>query len=434
VAANAPAEAVFGTDPAGQPFAALVDEALPEAPEALAARLGDGALLTVREPAGQAQVEARAQAWADGALVVLVGLPAHDARTTRPIETDRAEGERDRELSTLRSIFAASAAPLGLLEAGPDGALAHVLRNAAAAQALGLEGADLAAVGRVAEAAWTRAATEAGRTGVPVCFDIALHSRTFEVLLSPVAPEGHPRRFLYVAADVTDGRAAAEDLLAVSNRQFKQIAQGIHDGVGQTLVGASMHATALARDLAGTVHSADAERLRGLVAQAVAHLRTFALGLDPLDLDRLGVGDALGRLAADAQAALQVRIEVVDELGPATLHEDVLLDVYRIAQEALTNAVRHGAAAAVRLGLGRGADGRLLLHVDDDGRGIAPGTPATGGMGLRTMRARALRHGGSLDVSPRAEGGTRVRLELPPERVLTPPAGGSRDARRRDAE
>ena len=345
--------------------------------------------------------------------------------------TDRveAERERDRQLRYLRGIFAASAVPLGLLERGADGALVHVLRNEAATNVLGLggaEGAGLRADGPAAEEDWARAAEAVERTGEPTRFDTELDGRTYEVVVSPVAADvgrDGPARFLYLATDVTEGRAAAEDLLHVSNRQPKQIAQDVHDGVGQSLVGASMLATALARDLGGTDRAPAADQLRALIARALAQLRSFALGLDPLDLEDLGAADALGRLAADAQGALGVRIEVVDALGPVQMADDVLLDVYRIAQEALTNAARHGEASSVRLTLRCGPAGRLVLDVDDDGRGIAAGD-RTGGMGLRTMRARAVRHGGTLTVNPRTEGGTRVRLELPPER-LVPTGDGS---------
>ena len=337
-----------------------------------------------------------------------------------------AQREREREFDRLRGIFAASAVPLGLLERGADGSLVHVLRNVAADE-LGLDGAEgggLDALGPGSDALWRSAADTAGVTGQPARFDVTRAGRTFEVLLSPVESEGRrardgrvggggPARFLYVAADVTDGRVATEELLHVSNRQLTRIARDIHDGVGQSLVGASMMAAALARDLVGGPHEADAARLQALLLRSLTQLRSFALGLDPVDLDRLGAGEALARLAADARAALGVEVEVDDRLGGADLREDVLLDLYRVAQEALTNAVRHGQARSVRLVLHRAEADRLVLDVDDDGRGLPEDAADGGGMGLRTMRARARRHGGALSVEPRGGGGTRVRLTLP---------------------
>ncbi len=328
-----------------------------------------------------------------------------------------AQREREAEAERLRGIFAASAAPLGLLERSPDGSLAHVLLNEAAAETLRLSDADLKA--GTAGVHWSAAATTAGRSGEPIRFDVARDGRTFEVLLAPVESEkeGAPARFLYVAADVTAGREATEDLLHVSHRQLRQIAQDVHDGVGQSLAGAAMLASALLADLAGGPHADEARRLRDLLLRSQAQLRSFALGLDPVDLDRIGMGEALGRLAAEAEAALGVDVSVTDRAGETGLRGEARLDVYRVAQEALTNAVRHGAAEAVRLVLRRDGDGDLVLTVDDDGTGISEAAARNGGMGLRTMRARAQRHGGSLEVGPGAGGGTRVRLRLPADRV-----------------
>ncbi|PAP78467.1 PAS domain-containing protein [Rubrivirga marina] len=328
-----------------------------------------------------------------------------------------AQREREREAERLRDIFAASAAPLGLLERQPDGTLAHVLMNEVAADALRLTDADLRA--GAAATHWISAAATAARSGEPTRLDVTRDGRTFEVLLSPVegGAEGAPDRFLYVAADVTAGREATEDLLHVSNRQLRQIAQNVHDGVGQSLAGAAMLASALAADLAKSDHAREAERLRDLLISAQAQLRSFALGLDPVDLDRIGMGEALGRLAAEAEAALGVSVAVRDLVREAGLRDELMLDVYRIAQEALTNAVRHGRADEVQLVLRHDGDGDLVLIIDDDGAGISEAAAHNGGMGLRTMRARAQRHGGSLEVGPGDDGGTRVHLRLPPERL-----------------
>ena len=340
--------------------------------------------------------------------------------------TSRIEAMRERMQAAerLQSLFSAAAVPLGLLERTPDGELLHVLHNDASRDALGLGGeggATLEAIGEDAVARWMAAAESARRSGEPVRFDVSLDGddRTFEVFLSPVRPDAEPdapERFLYLAADVTSGRAAVEDLLHVSNHQMKRIAQDIHDGLGQSLTGAAMIATALARDLQGTPQAADGARLRDLLIRSQSQLRSFALGLDPVDLDRLGMGEALGRLAADAQEVLRVDVVVEDRLAGLHLHDEAMLDFYRIAQEALTNAARHGRARTVRLALDRAEDD-VVLAIEDDGHGIQLTRPNNDGMGLRTMRARAQRHGGTLAIAPRAEGGTRVELSTPAERV-----------------
>ncbi|WP_412069820.1 PAS domain-containing protein [Rubrivirga sp. IMCC43871] len=343
---------------------------------------------------------------AHGALTHMVGVQNDVTRwrlAAAAEATERAHFDR---------VFDASAAPMGLLERGADG-IVVTTANPAARQSFG---------GAIAEAAmgqtWQSAVACIDRDGRPARFDVALDDgRTLEVVLSPVP--GDREQFLYMATDVTDGREATEDLLHVSNRQLQQIAQDIHDGVGQSLVGASMLASALARDLDASPQAADARQLQQLLGRSLGSLRSFALGLDPVDIDRLGVGEALMRLVAEAQATFNIDIRVTDRVGGRGVRPDARLDVYRVAQEALTNAVRHGGARSVRLALYPGPDGDVVLDVVDDGSGIEAGASASGGMGMRTMRARAQRHGGRVAVEALGGGGTRVRLWIPAERLFT---------------
>ncbi|WP_412060862.1 PAS domain-containing protein [Rubrivirga sp. IMCC45206] len=342
----------------------------------------------------------------DGTLTHMVGV--QNDVTRWKLAAHEAANER----AHFGRVFDASAAPMGLLERGPDG-LVVTTANPAARHAFG---------GAVAEIAtnrtWRHAVASADRDGQPSRFDVALDDgRTLEVVLSPVP--GEYEQFLYMATDVTDGREATEDLLNVSNRQLQQIAQDIHDGVGQSLVGASMLASVLARDLDEAPQAADARQLQQLLGRSLGSLRSFALGLDPVDIDQLGVGEALLRLVAEARATFDIDVGVEDRIGGRGVRPDARLDVYRVAQEALTNAVRHGGARAVRLALYSGPDGDVVLDVVDDGCGIEAGASASGGMGMRTMRARAQRHGGHVAVEGLDGGGTRVRLQIPAERLFT---------------
>ena len=355
--------------------------------------------------------------------------------------TERVEHEaRIRsQYDLIETMLDAMPVPLGLIETDEDGLLAHRLGNAAAADAFGLQTSDAPAsstldrLGFTDEAGklWERALRRSGRTGRPVRFEAPrTDARIFEVTVSGLphdrslldggarrardAAAGHRDRFFYVAAEVTEGRALADDLLNVTGRQLERVAQDIHDGIGQTLFGAAMLAAALAQSLA----SADADvahnavRLKDILSTALGQLRAFSLGLDPLDIEQIGLSGALDRLAADARAlfGIQVVLSVGDDRMPAA----TAVDLYRIAQEACTNAVRHGRAATVRITLTRSAT-RIRLTVDDDGAGISDGALAgADGVGLRSMRIRTTRLGGVLQVSRRGDGGTRIRVYLPP--------------------
>jgi two-component system sensor histidine kinase UhpB len=132
--------------------------------------------------------------------------------------------------------------------------------------------------------------------------------------------------------------------------------------------------------------------------------------LRPDPLEDLGLVSALRSLSRRIarQTGLDVVYELDDHLPPLDRHAELV--VYRIAQEALTNAVRHAHATVVRVRLSIG-DGGLELLVQDDGCGLPQRLPLDSG--LRGMRERALLVGGTLVIASRAEGGTQVRLRVP---------------------
>jgi signal transduction histidine kinase len=151
-------------------------------------------------------------------------------------------------------------------------------------------------------------------------------------------------------------------------------------------------------------------------------VRRAVHALRPPTLDELGLVPALRETAAQYEATgLGVSVEAPEEMPP--LPAAVEVAAYRIAQEAMTNAVRHAGASrcSVRFDLDQGA-GLLRLEVIDDGRGI--GEDRGVGVGLSSMRERAEELGGTCVVEPVPEGGTRVLAKLPweQERTLMPEA------------
>jgi two-component system, NarL family, sensor histidine kinase UhpB len=205
-------------------------------------------------------------------------------------------------------------------------------------------------------------------------------------------------------------REAARRDLATREDERRSVARELHDEVGQTL-------TALLALLDGAERAAPGE-LRPALADgretarsALHQVRGMVGRLRPDTLEELGLVSALRSLSR--RIARQTGLQVVPDLDPhlPPLDEDAELVVYRIAQEALTNAVRHAQAGTVRLSLGIG-DGGLQLCVRDDGRGMPNGSGRPTG-GLRGMRERALLVGGTLSVAPTAGGGTEVRLRIP---------------------
>ena len=187
-----------------------------------------------------------------------------------------------------------------------------------------------------------------------------------------------------------------------------RVAQELHDEVGQTLTSVVLQLGRTAKRVP------DPYRDEVIDAQETARasleeVRRIALQLRPEALDDLGLATALRvlgeRLGEDR--ALTIDVYVAEPLPALTPEEELVL--YRVAQEATTNAVRHAEATRAEIRVEQ-RDGRLELLVSDDGRGV--GSAAEGG-GIRGMRERAVLIGARLDVSEPLQGGTHVRLDLP---------------------
>jgi two-component system sensor histidine kinase UhpB len=205
----------------------------------------------------------------------------------------------------------------------------------------------------------------------------------------------------------------ARRVLAAQEAERLGIARDLHDEVGQLLTGALLQLNSIG-DTAPT-RDAEIEPAREAVRLAVDEVRRISSELRPETLEHLGLVSALTELATTFQRVSGVQVErrFDDSLPP--LPADVELAVYRIAQESLTNVVRHSEARHVTIVLERGLDS-VVLRVVDDGRGF-DGPPVEHG-GLRSMRERAVAIGGPLAIEQGAAGGVAVRLEVPAARVV----------------
>jgi signal transduction histidine kinase len=159
------------------------------------------------------------------------------------------------------------------------------------------------------------------------------------------------------------------------------------------------------------------DSVAALTGAAHAELRAVISGLAPPDLSECGLAESLRRYAALAGLAHGVTVRVTAGDGPA-LGAAREVAVYRVAQEALHNALRHSAAAVVEISISR-TSRKLTLAVTDDGRGFATagqaGATPTAGLGLSSMRQRAAEVGAELSITSSPGAGTTVRLEVPIE-------------------
>ena len=205
-------------------------------------------------------------------------------------------------------------------------------------------------------------------------------------------------------------RASGQRALSERENERRRVADELHDQIGQTM-------TAIALQL-DRIQARAPEELRDECRDArdallagVEDVRRLARDLRPEALDTLGLVPALTTLAERMghRTGIPVHRSLQRNLPP--LDEDEQLVVFRIAQEGLTNAVRHAAAQQIQLELR--ADGtEIVLCVVDDGVGIDNSSQRSAGGGIRTMQERALSIGADLSVQPRPQGGTKVQLRL----------------------
>ncbi len=216
-----------------------------------------------------------------------------------------------------------------------------------------------------------------------------------------------------LAADLQRSR---ERLVLTREEERRRLRRDLHDGLGPRLAALTLRLDT-AHDLLADDPQAAAllTDLAERMAEAVADIRRLVYALRPPTLDDLGLIGALHQ-AADSYRPGGLRINVVVR-GPEVsllppLPAAVEVAAYRIAQEALTNVVKHAGARCCTIRLTfEAASGTLLVEVDDDGGGIVAGR--TGGIGLHSMRERAEELGGVCTVTPLPGGGTRVRVLLP---------------------
>jgi len=198
-------------------------------------------------------------------------------------------------------------------------------------------------------------------------------------------------------------------VLSAQEAERRRIAQELHDQIGQNLTAVVLEL----KRLQGHVTDEWADTLadaQELARESLEELRRISYELRPAALDDLGLASALESLATSVarRADIEVTHQVAPDLPP--LAPDVELAVYRIAQEALTNAVRHSGCTAARVRLSS-EDDAVYLRVADDGDGLGE-LPRSGG-GVRGMRERALMIGGRLVLGVSDEGGVEVELCIP---------------------
>jgi PAS domain S-box-containing protein len=219
-----------------------------------------------------------------------------------------------------------------------------------------------------------------------------------------------------IGIDVTERRRLEIALQQASEYEQRRLGQEMHDGLGQELAALALLAHSLARspNLRRRSLRPDLKRLAGIASKAVASGRAIAHGLAPLEDKAGGLLNALRELTSQPLSHLGGPAITLQEQCGAELKipASTRSHLYRMAQEALNNAVRHARARSVSMQFVVDPQ-RVRLRISDDGRGIAARARRTAGMGMKTMQDRATAIGGTVTIRTRRGVGTRVVIECP---------------------
>ena len=213
---------------------------------------------------------------------------------------------------------------------------------------------------------------------------------------------------LVIVRDVTERKRMEHEIVEVSHREQQRIGEDLHDGLGQHLTGITFLTKALERKLAAKSpeEAKEAAEIGRLVLQALAQTRNLARGLFPAELERNGLAAALVELTDSVQRTCGVRC-TLRTAEKISINDNVLAThVFRIAQEAMNNSIKHSKAKNIEVTLDLNGD-QLQLRMTDDGTGFTPEAKLNG-LGLRIMQFRARRIGGELQVAAGDKGGTSV--------------------------
>jgi len=211
----------------------------------------------------------------------------------------------------------------------------------------------------------------------------------------------------------TERKRLEREIMAISEREQRKFGHDLHDGLGQRLTGLEMLSHALAEDLKGHAPALtqQARRLNRELRETVTQARLISHSLAPVPLEGDGLMQGLSELAASTSRIPRVKCQFLCD--PPVCVQDVTTatHLYRIAQEAVNNALKHGRAKTIDITLTDRAEG-VELSVENNGRPLPATKPANSGMGLNVMRYRAEMIGASLSIESGKRKGVRVTCTL----------------------
>jgi two-component system CheB/CheR fusion protein len=238
--------------------------------------------------------------------------------------------------------------------------------------------------------------------------------RTFKLSAANQTENDLIQGIVLTVTDVTEQRMLEREVLDAASQERIRLSGDIHDGLGQELVGIAMllQGAAKAKDPDAYLLRQDVQTAVGHINRIIGEARDLARGLWPLAAVRGSLGGALGRLVPDSNPSLAVRLDIDPRFEERVIDDFCADHLYRIAQEAVSNALRHSGCTEIVIVLRR-ADGGLVLDISDDGGGFDTVSPENRGLGSRLMEYRARILGATLHIHHARGDGTRVTVFLP---------------------
>jgi two-component system sensor histidine kinase UhpB len=215
-------------------------------------------------------------------------------------------------------------------------------------------------------------------------------------------------------SEIAERRRLEHELLDITEKERRRIGLDLHDDLGQKLAGVALMAKGLQLRLAKqrAPESSDAQKIHELLEQAMSHARDLARDLATLDFSENDLPSAIGKLAAHAKESFGVACRFKSDDAIPPLETNTIRQLYKITQEALTNAIKHGKTKQVSIQLSNGSN-NLLLTIRNNGTPFPSVVGRSAGMGLRIMNYRANLIGASLEIKPGETDGTVVTCQVP---------------------
>jgi PAS domain S-box-containing protein len=239
------------------------------------------------------------------------------------------------------------------------------------------------------------------RPGKPLVMDCTI-TKVFD-------QDGVHTHWALILRDFTERKRLEREILEITDREQGRIGRDLHDGLGQHLTALELFTASLKEEVRAKVPEfvKPLQKISEELREAIHQVRGLANGLSPISIHGDGLVSALRRLAAMTHGMTGVSCDFLCNTHEEHSDAGAATHLYRIAQEAVTNALRHARAKNIWVSL-NDSNGELELKVTDNGRGFSTGSPGGSGLGLSAMRYRADLIGATLLVHSKRKKGTQV--------------------------